>query len=311
MPPTPLPGQRVAGAPRAPRPSSGDPQIANPHRCTLTERLRSDEPSLAVELRPPRSGLSHDASIESWIDMQRAARGLARRGVTLFLTDNAVGEAEEENLHHLTANLAQDVELSGLVPILTCKHALEYCLMYAARAASAGLEALTVLGGDRFAGPPRCVEHAWELRRQVRSQVPALALGGWANPHRDPAAQAEYLCREEFSAEYYLTQVVSHHHLGRVERFLEATARRAVPLPALFGVFYYRSARPRSLERLGRYFPVPAAELTREFEAGRSADDICLQTLRALRALGIRHFYLSNLDPVEAVNVVTRLQAEL
>ena len=35
----------------------------------------------------------------------------------------------------------------------------------------------------RRSGPPRCVEHAWQLREAIREHVPELSLGGWANPH--------------------------------------------------------------------------------------------------------------------------------
>lgn len=276
---------------------------------SLLERLHAAEPLLAVELRPPRSGLSHDASIDSWIDMYHAARSLARQDVVLFLTDNAVGVAEEENLHHLTTNLAQNVELSRLVPFLTCKHSLEYCVMYAARAASEGLESLTVLGGDLAAGPQRCVAHAWELRERIRRQVPSLTLGGWANPHRDPREQADFLRAPHFGAEYFLTQVVSHHHLDRVARFVDEIDQRGVSYPGLFGVFYYRSAR--SLERLSQFFPVPVQEIAREFEAGASAKEICLRTVRALHDLGINRFYLCNLSPEEAPAFVREVREVL
>ena len=60
----------------------------------------------------------------------------ARHDTVVFMTDNAVGQAEEENLTHLMANLTGDVSPSQLVPFLTSKHTLDYCLLYAARAAS-------------------------------------------------------------------------------------------------------------------------------------------------------------------------------
>ena len=39
----------------------------------------------------------------------------------------------------------------------------------------------------------------------------------------------------------------------------------------MFGVFYYRSANPRTLAALRGFLPVPAEELTREFADGRHA----------------------------------------
>ncbi len=249
----------------------------------------------AVELRPPRTGLSHAETMEVWIDMYHSIQRLARRDTIIFLTDNAVGLSEEENLAHLTSNLAGDVNPARIVPFLTSKHSLEYCLMHAARTASHGFEALTVLGGDQTAGPPRCVLHARELRKLIRRRVPTLDLGGWANPHRPPAEQVDFLLDDRFEAEFYLTQVVSHHSIQAVDRFLQEARRRGVPYPGVFGVFLYRSANPATLARLSDFFPVPAAELTREFEAGLKPEEICARTVRALREVGADKVYLSNL----------------
>jgi hypothetical protein len=233
--------------------------------------------------------------MELWIDMYHSIQRLIRHDTIIFLTDNAVGLSEEENLGHLTANLAEDVDTSRIVPFLTSKHSIEYCLMHASRAASHGFEALTVLGGDHTAGPPRCVPHARELRALIRQRVPSLDLGGWTNPHRPAAEQVDYLLDERFEAEFYLTLVVSHHSIRAVEQFLEEARRRGVPYPGVFGVFLYRSANPGTLARLADFFPVPAAELAREFEAGLTPEEICAKTVRALREVGADKVYLSNL----------------
>ena len=262
---------------------------------SILQRLREDRPLAAVELRPPRTGLSAAATMELWIDMYHSIQRLARRDTVIFLTDNAVGLSEEENLAHLTANLAGDVDPARIVPFLTSKHSIEYCFMHASRTASRGFEALTVLGGDHTVGPPRCVPHARELRTLIRRRVPALDLGGWANPHRPAAEQVDYLLDERLEAEFYLTQVVSHHSIGAVEQFVEEARRRGVPHPGVFGVFLYRSANPATLARLADFFPVPAAELTREFEAGLTPEQICARTVRALRDVGADKVYLSNL----------------
>ncbi len=65
-----------------------------------------------------------------------------------------------------------------------------------------------------------------------------------------PTRQVDYLASPSFHAEFYLTQVVSHHDLRAVERFLDAARRRELTLPAVFGVFFYRSANPRTLAAL-------------------------------------------------------------
>jgi hypothetical protein len=277
----------------------------------LLERLKADRPLVAVELRPPRAGLSAAESMDVWIDMYHAVRRLVARDSLIFVTDNAVGESEEENLNHLTANLAGEVDPSRVVPFLTCKHTLEYCLMYAARAASHDFQALTVLGGDRSLGPPRCVANAFQLRQMIRQRIPSLLLGGWANPHGNPREQSDFLARDEFTAEFYLTQIVSHHDLPKVQAFLSEARRRRVPHPGVFGVFLYRSANPRTLERLHRFFPVPAEGITRDFEEGLSAEAICARTIRALRALGVDKVYVSNLGFRDTEERYRRILEEL
>src|SRR5688572_24697435 len=148
---------------------------------------------LSVELRPPRAELGAAAGRDAWIDTYHAVRGLVRQERFVFLTDSAVGAREEHNLRHLVINLGADVPRAHVVPFLTTKHTLEFCLAYAERAWHEGFPSIVVLGGDRSVGPPRCVPHAWQLREAIRRHVPDLVLGGWANPHAAPVEQVGYL----------------------------------------------------------------------------------------------------------------------
>jgi hypothetical protein len=262
---------------------------------------------MAAELRPPRAELEAVASMDAWIDTYHAVRSLTRGGTHVFLTDSAVGLKEEDNLRHLAINLGTDVPRDAIIPFLTCKHPLDYCLSYADRAHQQGFDALVVLGGDKNVGPPRCVEHAWQLREHIRRRVPALALGGWANPHGDCAAQVGHLLAEHANAEFYLTQVVSHHSVAGVERFLAEGARRGLTIPGLFGLFYYRSANPRTLAALNGFLPVPVEPLTQEFAAGASPEEVCARSIRALAAAGAKHFYISNLPLGRAAATLKRI----
>ena len=272
---------------------------------TLLQALQSERPVIAAELRPPRAELEASASRDAWIDTYHAVRGLTKNGTFVFLTDSAVGLKEEDNLRHLIINLGTDVPRSSVVPFLTCKHPLEYCLAYADRAHQQGFDALVVLGGDKNVGPPRCVEHAWELREQIRRRVPDRSLGGWANPHGDCAAQVGHLLEEHANAEFYLTQIVSHHSVAGVSRFLAEAERRGLAIPGLFGLFYYRSANPKTLETLREFLPVPVDELRREFADGATPEEICARSIRALTAAGVTHFYISNL-PIGRASLTLR-----
>jgi hypothetical protein len=266
----------------------------------LLSGLRSGTPVVAAELRPPRAELELGEGMDAWIDTYHAVRRLSREGFFVFLTDNAVGMEEEDNLRHLIINLGTDVPRARILPFLTTKHPLAYCLSYAERAWQSGFPALLVLGGDRLVGPPRCVEHAWQLRQILRERVPSIALGGWANPRDDPERQIDHLAAPTFHAEFFLTQVVSHFELDPVAHFIRTAERRALDLPGLFGVFFYRSANPRTLESLRSFIPVPIEGLNREFGAGVPAEEICARTIRALMNVGARHFYISNLPLARA-----------
>jgi len=273
----------------------------------LLEKLRGPEGIIAAELRPPRAELETSASMDAWIDTYHAVRGLTRNGTFVFLTDSAVGLKEEDNLRHLVINLGSDVPRSRVVPFLTCKHTSEYCLAYADRARHHGFESLVILGGDKHVGPPRCVEHAWQLREMIRAREEHLALGGWANPHAAPATQVQHLLDDRVTAEFYLTQIVSHYSRPAVERFLEETVRRNVGMPGMFGVFYYRSANPKTLQTLKQFLPVPVDELQQEFAAGGTPESVCARSIRELSAAGVRHFYVSNLPVNRAAATLARI----
>jgi len=262
---------------------------------------------VAVELRPPRAELESAAGIDAWIDTYHAIRGLVRQNVRVMVTDSAVGAQEENNLRHLVTNLGPDVPRSSVVPFLTTKHSLDFCLGYADQVVQHDFPALVVLGGDKHVGRARSVEHAWQLRRLIRGRHPALPLGGWANPAGDPARQVAFVGNSEFTADFYLTQIVSHHRIGDVEGFLREAERQGVTAPGMFGVFYYRSARASTLKTLSQFLPVPVDELAAEFAAGATPVDVCARSIRELMAVGVRHFYVSNLPLVRTASVLNAI----
>lgn len=266
-----------------------------------------DDARVHVELRPPRSGLDTSTGMDAWIDINHAVRRLTADGRLVFLTDDAVGQSEEESLGHLSANLDPSVPRRALVPFLTCKHSLEYCLLYAERAQAMGIDSLTVVGGDPHMGPERCVPHAYLLRRKIRDRVPGLRLGGWANPFREADEQAGYVCDPEFDADFLLTQIVSHHSAQRLEDLLSRIRLRGHRLPVLAGIFHYRSSNPRTLERLAGYFPVPAARIREDFERGLGPTALTGMSIRAALDAGADGVYLSNLGLRGAHRTLTEI----
>src|SRR4029077_5323451 len=123
----------------------------------LLPALLSAPPVFAAELRPPRAELAAREGMDAWIETYHAVRGLKRQGKYVFLTHSAAGAEEEDNLRHLVTNLGTDVPRQRIVPFLTSKHTLQFCLSYAERAHQSGFPALVVLGGDKTVGPPRSV----------------------------------------------------------------------------------------------------------------------------------------------------------
>lgn len=267
----------------------------------LKDRLADSSPLLAVELRPPRRDLTGAQAMDAWIDVYHAVQRLSKSDTLVFLTDNAIGTGEEENLNHLVQNLGPDAVRERMVPFLTLKHSLDYCRRYAERARREQFPGLIVLGGDTHDGIARCLDHAWQLRTILRQAHPTMVLGGWVNPHRDAERQVGYLLDHRESLDFALTQVVSHHDLSGLDLFLNEAAKRSLVLPLVAGVFYYRSARPRTLQTLAQFIPVPAAALTKDFgEHKLSAAQIAATTVRALADRGVNRVYLSNLDTNQA-----------
>ena len=104
----------------------------------LVDRLRGETPVLTAELRPPRAELDAIEGMDAWIDTYHAIRRLSRQHVPVFLTDSAVGTQEENNLRHLIANLGRELPREMVVPFLTSKHSLDFCLSYATQARQHG-----------------------------------------------------------------------------------------------------------------------------------------------------------------------------
>jgi hypothetical protein len=129
----------------------------------------------------------------------------------------------------------------------------------------------------------------------LRARHPDLELGGWANPAGAPERQVGFLLDSNAHADFYLTQITSHHQAQQIEGFLDAARQRGLTIPAVFGVFYYRSANPATLKTLQQFLPVPVDQLASEFAGGATPVDVCARTIRTLLDLGARHFYVSNL----------------
>ena len=80
----------------------------------------------------------------------------------------------------------------------------------------------------------------------------ANAFRGWCSAAgrtrtRPPSAQVDYLRDPRFTAEFYLTQIVSHHNLAPVERFLDAADGRRRRARACSACSITAARTPRTL----------------------------------------------------------------
>jgi 5,10-methylenetetrahydrofolate reductase len=251
-----------------------------------------------------------EQSVDAWIDSNRLIRRITSLGRLVFMTDGAIGRREEPNLRHVTINVGSEADRARIVPILTTKHSLEYCLEFAERSCNLGFTSLVVLGGDKTDDTPRCVEHAYELRRLIRKNIPGLTLGGWASPHGG-RRQVEFMLHPEYSADFYLAQIVSHYQTAAIDDFLNETVRLGVTIPGIFGVFYYRTPNPKTFGMLSKFLPVPVEELTRDFAANIQPDEICARSVYALLQRGIKNVYISNLPMATATQTFSRIEARV
>ena len=265
---------------------------------------------LNIEWCPPQLDMSLEKSLDAWIDSNHFLRKITTLDRFVFMTDGSTGRREEQNLRHVIANLGDEVEPLQIVPILTAKHSLDYCLEFAERAYELGFRSLVVLGGDRFDGVPRCVEHAYMLRKMIRERVPGLTLGGWANPHGG-VRQVEFMADTEYCADFYLAQIVSHYATDGLDKFLDACVAKGVQIPGVFGVFYYRSANAKTLDMLREFFPVADEGLQQDFSAGKGPEAICAESIRALLRRGVNNIYISNLPMMDVEGRLSRIEKRL
>lgn len=278
---------------------------------SLLQALRVEKRFLInVEMCPPRMDLPMEQSVEAWIDSNHLMRKITALRRFVFMTDGAIGRREEPNLRHVTINLGAEADRSRIVPILTTKHSLDYCLGFAERSYALGFTSMVVLGGDKSDPVPRCVEHAYELRKLIRQKVPGLTLGGWASPHGG-RRQVEYILDPDYSADFFMGQIVSHYQAAALDEFLDYSQKLGVRIPAIFGVFYYRSANAKTCSLLSKFFPVPFDQLKQDFEANISAEEICARSVLALLKRGVKHVYISNLPMSVAAKKLSDIEARV
>ena len=194
----------------------------------------------------------------------------------------------------------------GVVPFLTCKHPMDYCLAYADRAHQHGFDALVVLGGDKHVGPPRCVEHAWQLRNEIRSAPRRWhsAAGRIRTPiPRRRSASARRACERRVLPD-------ADRLASRARRWRSSWTRKsgaARDRRGCFGCSTTVSANPRTLDVLKQLPSCSRRRAEGEFGAGATPEEVCARSMRALADAGARHFYISNLPLARAAATLRKI----
>ena len=151
---------------------------------------------------------------------------------------------------------------------------------------------------------------AWSTRgnyaRRSGARRAAADAGRLGESQSRCERQVEFLQATEFTGEFYLTQIVSHHELEPVAQFME-TARGEAESP---GPVWRVLLPQRESGDTRDAQPVPACACARSGKgvrlrrhAGRGRRG----TIRAMMNVGVRHFYVSNLPLGRAESTLTAI----
>ena len=192
-----------------------------------------------------------------------------------------------------------------IVPFLTSKHSIEYCLMHASRAASHGFEALTVLGGDHTAGPPRCVPHARELRALIRQRVPRPRPRRLGQPSSAGNEQVDYLLDDDSKPSSISPRSCLTTASVRWSGFSRRPAGGVCRIQGSSGCFFTGAPLPATLAQAGRLLPGAGRRTDPRIRSRHDArGDLRQLGPRCLSEVGADKVYLSNLG-VHQVEVST------
>ena len=81
-----------------------------------------------------------------------------------------------------------------IIPFLTTKHSLEFCLAYADQTVQNGFPSLVVLGGDKHVGRPRCARARVAAAAADSRAPPGTRAGRMGESDRRPAAARSTSC---------------------------------------------------------------------------------------------------------------------
>ena len=166
--------------------------------------------------------------MDAWIDTYHAIRALDAPGRRRSSSPTAPSARRKRTTCGTSSRTSgATLPRDRVVPFLTSKHSLDFCLSLCRAGVAARVSRRSSCSAaTRRVGRPRCVEHAWELRQRdprARAAPRRSAAGRIRTPM--PAQQVDFLLDDSFTAEFYLTQVVSHLDM----RAGGAVSRRSAP----------------------------------------------------------------------------------
>ena len=258
---------------------------------SFVDALGRDSLVIAAELRPPRAELGPAAGMDAWIDTYHAdPRAGAPRPVRLSDRQRRrlAGRGQPPASRHQSRADVGRSRADRAVPHVEA-HA-RVLPAYAERARQHGFPALVVLGGDkasarRAASSMRgsCARPSARAAGRSRSAAGPIRM-------RRPTRQVGFLLDDHAHADFYLTQIVSHHDRARCRAFLgEGGSARASGCPASSACSTTAAPTRRTLnDARASSCRCRWTHCRAEFASGADAVDICARTVRALVDEGAR-----------------------
>ena len=190
-----------------------------------------------------------------------------------MITDSAVGAQEENNLRHLVANLGAEAAQRPRRAVSDLQ-ALARVLPRLRRPGRAPQLLVARRARRRQAPRPAALRRACVAAARSTSARGTLSSSWAAGPiRRRRRPRRSISCSiADANADFYLTQIVSHHQArARRRRFSTKARRRGLTMPASSACSTIAARSRRRWRRCRQFLPVPVEELDRGVRRGRHA----------------------------------------
>ncbi len=213
----------------------------------IVDIIKSDKPSLSMEVFPPKPGVTFD-------DMRHAIEGIAELHPTYMSVTYGAGGGTSA----MTADIAQDLQNRFSVPALahlSCISATkeQICLQLSALRDKGVCNVLALRGDipDGATHAPLDYRYAYELAEEIRA-FGGFCIGGACYPEGHPESESsfkdiEYLRKKvECGCEYLTTQMFFDNNI--LYNFMYRLREGGVNVPVIAGIMPVTN--PKQIKRI-------------------------------------------------------------